>query len=975
MDARRTSATSPPARSFRPWQILEGEQAGAALNPSVIVGTDSACPYDAISARKASRGLEQMGERLGVKLLVSGGRSTLKIAYRILFLAAFWLVPVSAGNAETLRGVALVIGNSTYEHLSPLPNPANDARAVETLLNDLGFETSLSSDRDARRLARDLRDFVEDAEDADVAVVYYAGHGIEAGGENFLVPVDADLSALDAAGDRLVGVSPYLEQLQSTVPVVIVMLDACRDNPFPHGSMVRIDANAEPMLLSEGGLAETRGATRLTSRTSDVETYGTVLAFAAEPGRVALDGEPGGNSPYTSAILRHLDAMTSGEEFGTVMRMVAEEVYLKTAGAQRPWINENLRRLLYFGSAPDIGDGEVGEILAERRQLLVTIAALPDFERRQVERAAAQSGVPMDALFGMLRALGSDVPSDPAELERLLHAQTQRLREIVAEREALMSNDAEITRLAALAGEAIDEGALMTAIRLNERAKARVKELETTVADVEGEIRARRTEFAEVYVRSAEAYELAFNHLGAAEDYALAYDQVARWDEGLALRYKQAEMAALSYHGDHKGDALALERAIAAGRLSLRIAEGIGDRDGWAAAQTGLGVALVNLGEREGSTARLEEAVVAQRAALDVFTRENAPLNWAAAKNNLGIALKNLSKREVGTERLEEAVASFDAALQEYTPEEAPLQWAGVQNNLGNALAGLGTLRSNADWLEQAVEAYRAALEERTRERVPLDWAGTQNNLGIVLAHIGRQENSADRLEEAADAFRAALQEWTRERVPLRWAGAQASLAGALQRIGERGNDAEPLKEAVLAYRAALEEYSREDLPLQWAAMQTGLGETLQRLGEREDDAKPLDEAVIAFGAALEELTRERAPLQWLNIQSNLAFALVTLGELEESAERLEQSVEIFRGLLETYDRDNEPLDWAKASGNLGGALLKLGEQSGRVEDIEAARQSLIDSWDVYRAFGFDLYDDYFESRLSRADSLLAQMD
>ncbi len=266
-----------------------------------------------------------------------------------------------AQDARPLRGVALVIGNSAYEHLSALPNPANDARAVENLLSDLGFETELSSDRDGRRLARDLRDFIEDAEGADVAVVYYAGHGIEAGGENFLVPVDADLSALEAAGEKLVPISSFVEQLQTSVPVTIVLLDACRDNPFPAGSLVRLDASAEPLPMGDGGLSETRGVSRLAPVAAQSESYGTVIAFAAEPGRVALDGEPGGNSPYTQAVLRHFDAM-AGEEFGTVMRMVAEEVDLKTSGRQRPWVNESLRRLLYLGAAPQPATGDEGEL-------------------------------------------------------------------------------------------------------------------------------------------------------------------------------------------------------------------------------------------------------------------------------------------------------------------------------------------------------------------------------------------------------------------------------------------------------------------------------------------------------------------------------------------------------------------------------------------------------------------------------------
>jgi len=119
-----------------------------------------------------------------------------RLALRIVLLAALWFIPVSASGAETLRGVALVIGNAAYRHIAALPNPVNDARAVEKLLSDLGFDTTIVTDRNARQLSRALDGFIEDAKDADVAMVYYSGHGIEAGGENLLVPVDADLSVL-----------------------------------------------------------------------------------------------------------------------------------------------------------------------------------------------------------------------------------------------------------------------------------------------------------------------------------------------------------------------------------------------------------------------------------------------------------------------------------------------------------------------------------------------------------------------------------------------------------------------------------------------------------------------------------------------------------------------------------------------------------------------------------------------------------
>ena len=97
--------------------------------------------------------------------------------------------------------MALIIGQSKYEHIAALPNPANDARDMAKMLTDLGFDARNVTDRDAAKLKRDLERFTEDAEGADVAFIYYSGHGIEAGGENYLVPVDADVSSLKDADD------------------------------------------------------------------------------------------------------------------------------------------------------------------------------------------------------------------------------------------------------------------------------------------------------------------------------------------------------------------------------------------------------------------------------------------------------------------------------------------------------------------------------------------------------------------------------------------------------------------------------------------------------------------------------------------------------------------------------------------------------------------------------------------------------
>ena len=643
-----------------------------------------------------------------------------------LLASAFF---VQAEEARPLRGVAMVIGNSDYAHLPALANPANDARAVEMLLSALGFETELASDRDARRLARDLDIFLEDAEGADVAILYYAGHGIEAGGQNFLVPVDADISALDAAGQKLVPISAFIEQLQATVPVVIVMLDACRDNPFPAGATVRLDNASEPLEIGEGGLGETRGATRLSpAGPQQAENHGTVIAFAAEPGRAALDGEPGGNSPYTAAVLRHLETM-AGEEFGLVMRMVAEEVYLKTAGRQRPWVNESLRRLLYFGSAPQPVAGVEGDILSERRELLVTISALPTQGRTLVERVAGDRGVPMDALFAMLNTLGEDLPDDPAELDRLLRRLADDVKGLLEERSALKSADPEIARLSRLAETAASEGALTTAVSLYDRIKTLMAASAPVLDATEEALRRRRVERAGFYGRSGEMRALALDYRGAAEDFALAAREVDRWDDEANLRYRLAEARALIDHGVIRGDTPALEQAIA---VLDGLAQAAGGRPGSDVASA-LADALAELGRRQTTNTALERAAEAYRALLE--TEEGS--DRATTMRKLGGTLMELGRREIGSAKLDEAIGVLEAALTLIPRERAPQDWAATRVDLGKALVELSEREREGDALDRAIGHYEAALGEFDAGRTPASWASAQLGLGQALRLAG----------------------------------------------------------------------------------------------------------------------------------------------------------------------------------------------------------------------------------------------
>ncbi|MGE0237827.1 MAG: caspase family protein [Parvibaculaceae bacterium] len=919
---------------------------------------------------------------------VTAAVSALVLAVLVAGLAA-------AEEAKPLKGVALIIGQSAYAHVTPLANPANDARAVDGLLTALGFDTRTVSDRDTARLKRDLERFAEDAEGADVALLYYSGHGVEAGGENYLVPTDADPAALDDARDRLVPLSGIMERLRRGVPVTILLLDACRTNPFPPGATLKAGRADRPAPIAATGLGPPRGMSVVEDQAAS-DNLGMVVGLAAEPGRAALDGAPGGHSPYAAALLRHLSAI-KGEEFGTVMRMVTEEVYLATGTRQRPWINESLRRLLYFGAAPLEAEGPNGLITRERRQLLLTITRLPGAERKQVETVAQKDGVPLDALYGILRALGAaDIPKDPAALEKVLRAQAATLRQMIAERDALKPNNPEIARLAQAADQAIREGAIATARQFLDQAVTIVEEGRVSVDAAEARIKERRIADAAVYARRAEAARLALDDLAAARDYDRAYELIAKWDDALAWRYTFEAANALAEHGDRRGDVASLTRAIAYYETALgRIGSATAPKD-WARTQNNLGIALHALGDRETGSDKLDRAARAFTAALAAFPRDSDPVDWGMTQNNLGNVLHTLGEREVGTARLEQAAQAYAAALATLSRDTTPLDWAGAQNNLGNVLHILGERQGGTALLADAASAYRAAMEVRTRADMPLqwgvtqsnlamtlrvigeresgtgtlrasiaayraaleelkpdlapvDWAMAESNLGNALASLGQRENDLDPLKEAVAAYRAALGQRSREEVPYLWAMTQNNLGGALAMIGERGGGAAYLQEAAAAYRAALAERRRETLPREWALTQSNLGAVLQMLGEARNDVRLLAEAIDAHRAALLEFTRERAPQEWSKVQNNLGNALRSLGERETGTATLRKALTTLRASLEERSRNRSPHQWARTQVNVGLTLLTLAKRGGGRKAAGEAIQALEAALDVYR--------------------------
>lgn len=853
---------------------------------------------------------------------------------RAVAATIFLLFAAMANAEEALKGVALVIGQSKYEHIPALANPANDARSMVKLLSDLGFDARSVSDRDARKLKRDLERFVEDAEGADVAFLYYSGHGIESGGENWLIPVDADVSSLGDAQETLVALSAVMDELKGVVPVTVVLLDACRTNPFPADALVKKAPDDPGAPIGAGGLTPTRSAFALTTDQPAAENVGEMIGFAAEPGRPALDGT-GENSPYATALLRHLGAM-EGVEFGQVMRMVTEEVYLDTKAKQRPWVNESLRRLLYFGVPQPAPTGDDGLITGERRQLLLTISDLPDVNRQQVETAAAKDGVPLDGLFGVLRALGTEkIPEDPADLAKLLDAQAERLKAMIAQREALRTDDPEIRRLTEAADRAIRQGAIVTARKFLDDAVKRVESTSFAVDAAEEAVKNKRIADAAIYAQRAAASGLAFDYLAAAADYRKAFELIERWDDKLRWNYKNLEAEALQAHGDATGDQAALQQALGAYQKVLSF-ESQGERE-WARARNNMAVVLWTMGEHATDTKALEEAVVIFRESLAVFERAHDDINWAAAQSNLGNVLQRLAERTGDPKLSEQAIVALRAALGKRDRAKVPLDWAASQNNLGIALHEIGERTGSVERFVEAETAYRLALEEYTREKTPAQWAMATNNLGITIDALAAARNDVALFKEAAAAFRATLEARTREHQPLRWAASQVNLAGTLQSIAKLEGGTEGLDEAEAALRQALTVYTRVSLPLEWATTQNTLGLVLQLLGQRNQDAAKLEESAEAFRLAMQENTAERTPLDYAMASYNLGSSLQLAGQLENDPALLKEALDSYRAALQFFTRENNPQQWAVTQVYLGSTLQSLAMHENPIETLKEA--------------------------------------
>jgi uncharacterized caspase-like protein len=241
----------------------------------------------------------------------------------------------SVESALADKRVAFVVGNGAYKNVAQLPNPPMDAKAMASTLRNVGFEVVEGTDLTRDKMTEKLLDFGKRAQGADIAVFFYAGHGIAISGTNYLLPVDADIkSEMDVKLGAAINIDLTLDQTMGDAKVKLVFLDACRDNPFA----AKIKQTATRSVSVGQGLAEMKSG------------EGTLIAFATGPGQTALDGTDGQHSPFTRALIKHITE--PGIEIQQAMTEVRAEVNDETNKGQLPWGHTNLTGSVYLNPAP-----------------------------------------------------------------------------------------------------------------------------------------------------------------------------------------------------------------------------------------------------------------------------------------------------------------------------------------------------------------------------------------------------------------------------------------------------------------------------------------------------------------------------------------------------------------------------------------------------------------------------------------------
>jgi len=273
----------------------------------------------------------------------------MSILIRLIFGFSIFLLLFSPQISQAQKRVALVIGNSDYENAPQLPNPRNDANDIASSLQRLDFEVILGIDLDYGEMRDTVRKFSAKLDTADVALFFYAGHAVQLNGINYLAPTDTKLEREADLEFETITLDVIQGQMDGNAKTLLVFLDACRNNPF-----LRNFSKATRSSDAGSGLARPVSSPE-----------GEFIAFATQPGNVALDGDER-NSPFTKALLNNIER--PGVEISSIMTSVRREVYEATSQQQLPWTNSALLGDFYFTAGTSENNSN-SQSLENRREL------------------------------------------------------------------------------------------------------------------------------------------------------------------------------------------------------------------------------------------------------------------------------------------------------------------------------------------------------------------------------------------------------------------------------------------------------------------------------------------------------------------------------------------------------------------------------------------------------------------------------
>jgi uncharacterized caspase-like protein len=632
------------------------------------------------------------------------------------------LLSCTALPALADKRVALVMATDDYEHVRPLGNAVNDAQAMERKLKQLGFDVTLETDRNLKRMRRALEDFREDAAGSDVALVYFAGHGVEIAGENRLLPTDADASGLDQLKETSLPLEEIREMVGEVGKVGLVMLDACRNDPFQSSG-------------GEGG----RGAKALNVATTVEVKPGLgrlgkaenlLYTFSAAPGATAADGN-GENSPFTTALVKYLG--TDGLEIRSVLTLVQQEVYDQSRGSQLPYVENGLPQL--FFASTEKSD------LPERERLLLAMADVTPDLRDEVESLAAEKDMPLAPLYGALISSDAKTLSQEERSRKLQDAATAFVA-TRAQIRTLSSADPAVTQLRQDAEQQLALGAFDTARgKLAEAASID----STSRAALKTNFVERTTSEATTHIISGGASRADLKYDLAIESYqkaAALFDEVGR--EELPVEQRQQQLASLQTLGELYLTVGDLAQARSAFERQQSVSDALTAAEpGNADWQDSLAASTLKLGDVARSQGNSAEALAFYERGLELRKARAA----ASKDDRLALGLEAEASLQIGA--LHKLQGNDDKALAAYIAArdiaarlaEADPADDNLQRTLARSHRLIGEVQQGQKKLAEARASYQAGLDiaRKRAEAVPGD-AGRQADLADAYEAFGSIE-------------------------------------------------------------------------------------------------------------------------------------------------------------------------------------------------------------------------------------------